>query len=241
MLPRALRPDIYRLYNVLRTLDDAVDDDRPQAERQVAAVERWTQGERPSTAETVALADIEYRYGLSRQPLADFCAAMRHDMARAPIENEDDLERYCECAGGSVGVILAQIIGSSRPDAEAHMATLGKAVQRTNILRDIDDDFARDRVYIARTTIERYGPPLPGEREELLRDQIARADALYEQALSAMPILSRWQRGLALSATLYREVLRQIEREGYGRRRGGVVVPGWRRRALIARFRLIPL
>jgi phytoene synthase len=167
-----------------------------------------------------------------------FCDGMRHDIARATIDTEDDLEAYYQRAGGSVGIMLAQLLGTTRPDGETKMATLGRAMQRTNILRDIDDDFAHGRAYIARTTIERFGLPIPGERQDLLRDQIARADALYRDGLGAIPLLSRGRQAMGVSAALYREILRQIERDGYGRKPGRVTVPAWRRRLLTAEYRL---
>jgi len=163
---------------------------------------------------------------------------MRHDIARAAIDTEADLDRYCQQAGGSVGIMLAQILGTTGPDAEAKMATLGRAMQRTNILRDIDEDLTHDRVYIARTTIERFGFPTPGAREELLRDQIDRADALYDEGLGAIGLLRNGGRAMGLITALYREILRQIERDGYGRTPGRVAVPAWRTHLLIAKHRL---
>jgi phytoene synthase len=71
-----------------------------------------------------------------------------------------------------------------------------------------------------------------------LRDQIATADALYEAGLSAIGQLVQGRQSMALSAALYREILRQIEREGFGRRAGCVAVPAWRRHLIIARQRL---
>jgi phytoene synthase len=161
---------------------------------------------------------------------------MRHDIARDTINTEDDLELYCQRAGGAVGIMVASLLGISEPAEITKMATLGRAVQRTNILRDIDEDRDSRRVYIARTTIERFGNPLPGARVELLRNQIAIADGLYEQA--TITPRSRSQRAVALSAALYREILRQIERESYGCKAGRVTVPAWRRRILVAKHRL---
>jgi phytoene synthase len=131
--------------------------------------------------------------------------------------------------------MLAQILGTCDADCEASMATLGRAVQRTNILRDIDEDLARGRIYISQETIERFGSVAPGDRESLLRDQIAHADRLYEEAAPAVPLLPRGRRGTAACAALYQEILRQIEREGYGQRRGRVVVPAWRRRLVVTK------
>jgi phytoene synthase len=238
LLPNDVRADVYSLYQVLCTLDDLVDEDQPGAEQRVDAVERWALGEQIDSPETRVLVDLSRRYPLSTQAVLDGCRALKHDLDRAVIETEDDLEIYSHRAGGTAAIMLAQLLGSSHAGSETKMDTLGRAAQRTNILRDIDEDLAHGRVYIARTTIERFGPPTPGAREQLLRDQIARADALYEDAAGAIQLLSRGQEAVALAAALYREILRQIEREGYGRRPGRVVVPAWRRRLLIARHRL---
>jgi phytoene synthase len=239
-LPGAFRADVSRLYTVLRTLDDLVDEDSPQAPRRLDAVERWASGRPADSPETRTLSELARRYPLEPETVLEFCAGMRHDVARASIEDEEDLERYCQRAGGSVGRMLAALLGTSGPEGIARMATLGRAMQRTNILRDIDEDAAHGRGYIAAATIERFGAPVPGKRAELMRDQIERADALYQQGLPAIGMLTAGRAAMALSATLYREILRQIERDGYGRVAGRVIVPLWRRRVLIAEHRLRP-
>jgi len=240
LLPRDLQGDARKLYLLLRTIDDLVDEQDPHASQRVDAIERWTRDRDVDTPETRILAELSQRYALPRNSVIEFCEGMRHDLAGAAIESESDLERYCQLVGGSVGVMLTSLFGVEHPDCASKMASLGRAFQRTNIVRDIDEDHEHGRLYIASSTIERFGFPSPGKREALLLDQIARADALYEQGLGAIALLSRGRRGMALSAALYREILRQIEREGYGRNRGRVLVPGWRRRLLIAKHRLSP-
>lgn len=236
LLKRTLRADVYRLYRVLRTIDDLVDEDQPQAPQRVEALEQWAASQHNGTPETETLTDLAQRHRLPRAAVVDFCRAMRHDIARDTIATEDDLELYCQRAGGAVGIMVGSLLGISEPAEIAKLATLGRAVQRTNILRDIDEDRESQHVYIAQTTIERFGDPLPGARAELLRNQIALADDLYEQA--TITPRSRSQRAVALSAALYREILRQIEREGYGRKPGRVTIPAWRRRMLVAKHRL---
>jgi phytoene synthase len=238
LLPGSVRADIYRLYHVLRTLDDLVDEDHPHAPQRIDAVARWAQGANLDSPETRILSDLCSHTALQRSGLADFCKGMQDDIARAKIETEADFERYAQRAGGSVGIMLAQLLGTTDADGERKMAILGRAMQRTNILRDIDEDLAHDRLYISRETIERFGQPSPGARAALLRDQIARADELYEQALGALPLLARGRRGMALCTALYREILREIEREGFGSRPGRVVVPAWRRYQIIAKHRV---
>jgi phytoene synthase len=249
LLPDPLKADVGCLYRVLRTLDDLVDEDDPRAPERVAAVESWTRGEpadnsearargeQAGTPETRALDDLAQRYPLPREQLEEFCRGMRHDIARASIEDEEDFARYCQQAGGSVGIVLASMLGTTDREGERKMATLGRAMQVTNILRDIDEDRACGRVYIARTTIERFGPPTPGDREALLREEIARADELFEEGAGAIPLLRDGRRAMALAASLYREILRQIERDGFGCEPGRAVIPAWRMRLLSAKHR----
>jgi phytoene synthase len=242
LLPPALKVRIERFYRVLRTIDDLVDEDDPRAAQRVAALERWARGQAASSPETRTLTQLEERRPLPRRWLLHFCAGMRHDLARAEVQTDLDLDRYCHQAGGSVGIVLAHLLdaeGIAEPqdglsEAEAGMERLGRAMQITNIARDIDEDLAHQRLYIPTSLIERHGFPAPGAREGLLRELIARADALYEQGQRAIRLLRDGQRAMALAATLYREILRQIEREGFGQREGRAVVPAWRTQELIA-------
>jgi phytoene synthase len=127
---------------------------------------------------------------------------------------------------------MTSLLGSREPD-EAYVAaaSLGMAMQRTNILRDIDEDAGNGRIYLATETLARYGPAAPGRREALLRDQIARADALYEDGLAGISLLREGRAAIAAAAAMYREILRQIERCGYGAAPGRAVVS--RRRKLL--------
>ena len=89
-------------------------------------------------------------------------------------------------------------------------------------------------MYVAQSTLRRFGGSLqPGCREALLRDQIPRADALYETGCRGIELLASGQRAITVAAAMYREILRQIERDGYGARPGRAVVPR-RRKLLVA-------
>jgi 15-cis-phytoene synthase len=234
LLPEPLQTDVRRLYYMLRTIDDLVDENDPQAAERVEAIERWATGIETSTPETRTLQKLATRYPVPPQTVADFCEGMRQDLDGIRIENETDLDIYCHRVAGTVGIMLAAILGTTHPDGVQKMETLGRAMQRTNIVRDIDEDLANGRVYIPRTAIERFGVPTPEHREALLRDQIARADALYEDGMQAIPMLANGRAWMAISATLYREYLRQIERDGFGRKPGRVTIPAWRKHVLIA-------
>jgi phytoene synthase len=253
MLPRSLRNDVYLLYLVFRTLDDAVDEGRPDAEERVAAVERWAAGERArrgqvqsrarapgESREAELLADLATRYPIPPDAVAEFCRGMRDDLEGRPIVSEQEVDRYCYRVAGTVGIVMASVLGVRRPEARQQAAALGMAMQRTNILRDIDEDLAYGRIYLARETLDRYGSLDPGAREQLVRDQIARADALYDQGIAGIPELRHGRRAIAAASAMYREILRQIEREGYGRVAGRAVVPRRRKVMLAARKVVLP-
>lgn len=238
MLPREVRGDVYRLYLVFRVLDDLVDFGDPRAPERIAAVEAWCAGRGAEWAsdETMILAALDRRHGLPRDALLDFCRGMRDDLGGWPLLTEEELDTYCYRVAGTVGIVMSALLGV-RPgtDHRPAAAALGKAMQRTNILRDIDEDLASGRVYVARETVERFGAPAPGRRAELLRDQIARADALYDEGIAGIPLLLSGRRAIRAAAAMYREILRQIEREGYGARPGRVVVPRPRKLLVAAR------
>lgn len=227
LLPAEIRGDVYLLYLVFRTLDDLVDDGEPDAQDRIAAVEAWCDGGPAATEETVVLADLATRHPLPREALRDFCRGMRDDLDGWTPDTEDDVDRYCYRVAGTVGLVMAALLGVDDEDGRASTAAcrLGMAMQRTNILRDLDEDRAAGRRYVSREAVARHGDPLPGRRAALLAEQIARADALYDEGLRGVGYLRRGRPAIRAAAGMYREILRQLEREGLGERPGRAVVP----------------
>lgn len=265
LLPHGVRDDVDLLYLALRSLDDLVDvearrggAERSAAERRIAAVERWARGDEAvadADPELLVFADLAARHPLlPRDAVADFLSGMRADLAGPRIATEEELERYCYQVAGTVGRLMASLLGVRTGDearADAAARALGIAMQRTNILRDIDEDLANGRTYVSDEAL-RAANLLPGsdagpgslrdgDRRALLRDQIARADAAYEQGIAGIGLLRHGQRSIAAAAALYREILRQIERDGLGARRPHRPVVGrWRKARLILRAAISP-
>jgi 15-cis-phytoene synthase len=240
LLPRTIRDDVYRLYLLFRTLDDLVDDGDPRAWEHVTLVEAWAADGVVASREAAILDDLASRHPIPRDAIADFCRGMWTDLAAEPLITEADVDRYCHRVAGTVGVVMSALLGTvDDAVARRRAAALGCAMQRTNILRDIDEDLAGGRVYVARETLRLFGPRAleAGRREPLLRDQIARADALYEEGIAGIPLLRSGRRAIAAAASMYREILRQIEREGYGARPGRPVVRAPRKFLAVARTR----
>jgi phytoene synthase len=176
------------------------------------------------------------RHPVPRDAVMEFCAGMRQDLARETFATEADVDRYCFRVAGTVGLVMTAVLGA-RDTARARPAAiaLGMAMQRTNILRDIDEDAASGRVYLAQEVIAHHGPPVPGRRAALLREAIARADTLYDRGLPGVRELRHGRAAIAVAGGMYREILRQIERDGYGVSPGRSVVTGPRKLAAGAR------
>ena len=266
LLPNQIRNDVELLYLVLRTLDDLVDVDvraggstRDAAERRIAAIEAWASGEgigataanAPEVSrELLILDDLARRHpDLPRDAVHDFLAGMRADLAGPQIETDQDAAHYCYQVAGTVGRLMASMLGvapSHEREADRAARALGSAMQRTNILRDIDEDLANGRVYLSAASLRAHNidPAAASgstslrdaDRGELLRDEIARADAEYDEGLNGIRYLTHGGRSIRAAALLYREILRQIERDGYGARRPHRPVVGRARKAaLLAR------
>jgi len=248
LLPREIREDTELLYLVLRTLDDLVDLEGardPGAEARLAAVEAWAAGASPAaggtaaTPETRILGDLVRRHpALPRDAVTDFMAGMRQDLDGPRMETEADVDRYCYRVAGTVGRLMASILGATGDDADRAARALGMAMQRTNILRDVDEDLARGRVYLADETLRAHGLDhatlATGDRAGILRDGIARADGAYRAGMAGIRLLPHGRRSIRAAAVMYREILRQIERDGLGARRPWrSVVPRWRKAAIV--------
>lgn len=113
-------------------------------------------------------------------------------------------------------------------------------MQRTNIVRDVDEDLASRRIYLPAETLGRHGITdatlATADRRDLLREAIARADAAYEAGIAGIPLLRHGRRSIRVAAVLYREILRQVERDGLGARRPHrAVVPRARKAWLVLR------
>ena len=266
LLPNQIRNDVELLYLVLRTLDDLVDVDvraggstRDAAERRIAAAEAWASGDEIGAStggaaevsrELLILDDLARRHpDLPRDAVHDFLAGMRADLAGPHITTDEGAAHYCYQVAGTVGRLMASMLGvvpGHEREADRAARALGAAMQRTNILRDIDEDLANGRVYLSAASLRAHNidPAAASgstslrdaDRGELLRDEIARADAEYDEGLNGIRYLTHGGRSIRAAALLYREILRQIERDGYGARRPHRPVVGRARKAtLLAR------
>lgn len=254
-LPRQVRDDINLLYLALRHLDDLVDLEAPtgsvgrdDAQQRLAAIRTWLSSGVIDGADGDELAifvDLQRRTPtLPTDAIGAFLDGMEGDLAGPTMESDADLDLYCYQVAGTVGRLMAALLGvrgAEEPQADCAARALGAAMQRTNILRDIDEDLANGRVYLPASALRRAGldPAAAsgptslrdGDRRALYLAEIARADADYEVGAAGIRHLENGGRSIRVAAHLYREILRQIERDGFGLRRPHRPVVGRARKA----------
>ena len=166
-LPSEKRRGIYALYSFCRVVDDCVDEEDGGGE---AGLDEWVAeidrcyGGTPETGLGRELAETVSRFPVPRSALEDIVAGCRTDLTQSRYETFADLRVYCERVASAVGLASIEIFGYSSPRTREYAVELGLALQLTNILRDVASDAARDRLYLPREDLARFGV---GE-EELL-------------------------------------------------------------------------
>ena len=222
------RRAIWAVYAFCRTADDIVDGAAP-AEERLAAIDGWREevlaayAGRSRHPLLIAFADAAARFAIPIEPALDLLAGARLDVSVRRYATYDDLLRYCYLVAGTVGLLTCPVLGCE-PGALPYGAALGRAMQMTNILRDVGEDARMGRIYLPAEDLRRFGYTeqqlLNGVIDErfvaLMRFEIARVREMYEAAVPGIALLSPSSRHtVRLAASLYRGILTQIERNGY--------------------------
>jgi phytoene synthase len=243
------RRAITALYAFCREVDDVVDECREEAvARQKldwwrAEVARLYHGE-PQHPVTRALAPFIDLFALAEEHFIEIIDGMEMDLDRNRYANFSELSLYCYRAASVVGLLAAAIFGLEDRHTLKYAHDLGMAFQLTNILRDVAEDAARNRIYLPADELARFGVSeadlLQGRAsdatKQLFAFQAARADALYQKALAELPEIDRYRQlsGL-LMAAIYHATLREIVTRDYPVMQGRVRLPAWRKLWLVWR------
>jgi phytoene synthase len=231
LLPPDRRAGIYAAYAFSRRADDSVDSDEP-LERRLAAVtarraelEACYAGSPPGDdAVLVALADTVRRFQVPREHLEALLDGVEMDLTVGRYRDFSALKAYCDRVAGAVGLVSLRVFGFADPEAPGHAADLGVALQLVNVMRDVAEDAARDRIYLPADEMAAHGVSeadvLAGRAtagfRALMRDQASRARVFFARGERLLPLLDRRARMcVSMLAGLYREILEAIEARDY--------------------------
>ena len=172
----------------------------------------------------IALGDAVHRFRLPEDWFLDLLSGIEADLTGAPIERFEDLEHYCYCVASTIGLLIVGVRGLRDDAVHEYAVHLGIAVQLTNILRDVGDDAASGRVYLAHEDLERMGideaslrADVPSDEVRLLLAMYAeRARIRYERAQAALPVeVQRTLRPAQAMGAIYRDLLDTLQERGY--------------------------
>jgi phytoene synthase len=220
-----------RLYAFCRTLDDIADGDLPDAQ----AVQRLAQvraGLLSAQSTDPCMTDfLEVMAECHIDPSIPvwLLDTLAQDRGSPCLSSRAELLRYCHGAAGTVGLMMAQILGCRSPQGLHHAVDLGIAMQLTNICRDVIEDAQRGRRYLPADMVGELPPArfetLPvadrGTVRQGLRALLAEADRYYESGLEGLCYLPwRARLGVAVAAFVYRGIGLELARRDHDAWRG---------------------
>jgi phytoene synthase len=227
LLPGPKRAAVRALYAFCRTVDDIVDaGDGDQAGGKLDLWRRRLAHDAPIERDPVALAWGAARHdfhipNLYAEQLID---GVRRDLTQTRYETFAELATYCYGVACTVGLMSMHIIGFAGAEAIPYAIRLGTALQLTNILRDVGEDWRRGRVYLPQEELAFFGlgegdiaaGRVTNAWRRFMRFQIDRARQLYAAAMPGVRLLNRNGRfAIRAAGELYAGILDEIERNDY--------------------------
>ena len=260
LLPPPKRRALAAVYAFARRIDDIGDGDLP-AEDKAAALETAREQVRalvvaasgggvpdPGDPVLVALTDAGTRFPVPLAAFGELIDGCLADVHQASYKTFDDLLWYCRCVAGSIGRLSLGIYGATHPEKQSKMADdLGVALQLTNILRDVREDYRNGRVYLPAEDLAKFGceitlgqpEPFPTEAQQarfasLVEFEAARAREWYASGMRLLATIDR--RSAACTgamAGIYRRLLERIATQPSAVLHGRISLPA-REKALVA-------
>jgi len=227
LLPADKRRAARALYAFCRVSDDIVD--RAGEGDPARALAEWRAialSPHPSDRDLVALAwaDARIRFGIPVRYAEQLLDGVACDLSLSRYHSFDELAVYAYGVASTVGLMAMHIIGFANRDAIPYAIRLGIALQLTNILRDVGEDWRRGRLYLPREELERFGlseadiaaGKVTPAWQAFMRHQIERARNLYAESWPGIAMLKGDGRfAIAAAANLYEAILEDIEAHDY--------------------------
>jgi len=214
------------LYSFCRITDDIIDKD---LQNKVDLLNSWqinVKSHIPNIADPVQLAWLHTRakYQIPEAYMDQLIAGVFMDIHKRNYKTYSELVQYCYHVASTVGLMSMHIIGFTDRRAIPYAVKMGVALQLTNIIRDVGQDYEMGRIYIPQEELDEFSVTENHFRErindaawkKLMSFQIKRARSLFQQSWEGLTYLeSKGKRSISAAAILYREILKMVERNHY--------------------------
>jgi len=215
-LPAQLRPAVRAIYAFARMADDVADEGDASPAARLAALDRVGRaleatiaGEPPAETPYPELAAAIARHHLPAEPFHDLLSAFRQDATTTRYPTYADVLDYCRRSANPIGTLLLHLYGALTPANRAHSDAICTGLQLANFWQDIALDWPRNRIYIPREDMERFGVGEEHLREArcderwraLLAFEVGRARALLASGRPLARALP-WRLGFELALVL---------------------------------------
>jgi phytoene synthase len=237
LLPGAKRRAMRALYAFCRTADNLADNNVEKPDVQLNLLRSGIRSNQKKTRSEVLTAWVEISsvYKIPICYAEQLLDGVERDLVQQRYDTFEDLSVYCYSVASTVGLMSMYITGFSSPEAVPYAIKLGVALQLTNILRDIGEDWLAGRFYLPLEELKAFSlkeedvaAQTVDERwRAFMRFQIARARNLYAEALPGIAMLHPDGRfAVAAAANLYQGILDDIEQHDFAVFSRRAYVPG---------------
>lgn len=227
LLPEDKRLAVRALYAFCRTVDDIVDSSSnagrdSQLDYWRTVVETASSPDHDLVA--AAWADTLTRYHIPRHYALQLIDGVARDLCQSRYQTFDELATYCYGVASTVGLMSMYIVGFTSHEAVPYAIKLGVALQMTNILRDVGDDYRNGRLYLPREELAFYGiheseiaeGHITNNWRQFMKFQIERTRQLYKESWAGVQMLERQgQLAVGAASVFYQGILDDIEKHDY--------------------------
>ncbi len=229
-LKKEKRSSAYTVYAICRISDEAVDGKQDSSALDNLAI---LQQKIDSAYKNAPLADSLLlafqqsinKYHIPKKYFDALIEGMHMDLYKNRYKNFEELYDYCYKVAGVVGLIMLEIFGYTDPKATDYAISLGVAMQLTNILRDVKEDFNRNRIYLPENEMQRFQvskndisrSQINENFKALMKFQIARSREYYEKAKQGIKMLDDLNSRFVVCAMadIYSGILNSIEKNDF--------------------------
>jgi len=227
LLPREKRDAMSALYAFCRAVDDVADEDSLPTEKRREQLTAWRtdirracDGQEPEFVLNQEFQPIIAQFKLPFALFDELLKGCEMDLETLRYENYEQLELYCYRVASVVGLLSIEIFGYKNPACHDYALYLGKALQLTNILRDVKNDAARGRIYLPQSELKKFNVTEAeileskySERYFALASSVAeRAKEFYQRAQKTLPPEDRKAMVAAeLMGSVYWQLLQKLE------------------------------